>query len=187
MISDAQWLAGRLDADLTDPTLTRERIRAACAQAADLGLHGVVVDPVHVAAVPDGLVVSVVVGYPTGRHHSLVKAAEARLAVQEGAAIIWLAVDTTLIDANALLADVVAVRQAVPQPVQLAVITGGNAVVRDAAVSGGANFCVVKHPAEAPGRTLVRAADLGETVEALENGAARVAVANPGAVLAEID
>lgn len=188
MTSDAQWLAGRLDADLTDPALTRDEIRAACTQATGLGLHGVIVDPTHVTAVPDGLITSVVVGYPTGRHHSLVKAAEARLAVQEGAQVVWLAVDATVTDANALLADVVAVRQAVPPPVRLAVITVGSVAARDAATAGGADFCVGKHPVDQhpPGQWLARAADLSEVVEALENGAARAAVADPGAVLAEL-
>lgn len=191
MTSDVQWLAERLDADLTDPTLTRDQISSACAQAAELGLHGVVVDPTHVAGVPEALVTSVVAGYPTGRHHSLVKAAEARLAVQEGAEIVWLAVDATLIDANALLADIVAVRQAVPAPAQLAVITGGDAdtrdAVQDAARSAGADFCVVTQAAEAPGRVLVRSeSTLAAVVEQLENGAARVAVADPGSVLGEL-
>ncbi len=183
MTSDIEWLAGRLDADLTDPALTRDQIRSACARAVDLGMHGVVVDPTHVQAVPEGLVTSVVVGYPTGRHHSLVKAAEARLAVQQGAEIVWLAVDATLADANELLADVVAVRQAVPAPVQLGVITGDDAQARAVARRAGADFCVVKQTV--PG-ALVRASTLTGIIEALDRGAARVAVADPGAVLADL-
>ena len=63
-----------------------------------------------------------VAGYPTGRHHSLIKASEARLAVQSGAAEVWVAVDALLGDATSLLTDLITVREACPQPVQLGLI-----------------------------------------------------------------
>lgn len=175
MSSDAAWLAGLLDADLADPSLSREQIRARITEAAGLGLHGVVVDPTQVSGVPDTLVSTAVVGYPTGRHHSLIKASEARLAVEQGAEVIWLAVDASISEANAHLADIVAVRQAVPPPVQLGVISGGDHVIEQVAATAGADF------------TVIRAESTAEAViEAIENGATRVAVADPAAVLAGI-
>lgn len=61
-------------------------------------------------------------GWPTGNHHILVKCAEARLAVQCGASEIVLVPDlANLQDQNALIAEVVAVREAVPHPAMLIV------------------------------------------------------------------
>ena len=175
MSSDATWLAGLIDADLSDPALSRAQIRAGIAEAAELGLHGVVVDPTQVSGVPETLVSTAVVGYPTGRHHSLIKASEARLAVEQGAEAIWLAVDASIDDANEYLADIVAVRQAVPPPVRLGVISGGNHVIEEAARTAGADITVVRSESTADA-----------VITAIEHGAARVAVTDPGAVIAGI-
>lgn len=59
------------------------------------------VSPTHVLAAAQAPHVATVAGYPTGRHHSLIKASEARLAVQSGAAEVWVAVDALLGDATA--------------------------------------------------------------------------------------
>ena len=168
MTSDRQWLAGRLDADLTDPALTRAEIRAACALAAELGVHGVVVDPTHVGAAPEDLVTSVVVGYPTGRHHSLVKAAEARLAVQYGASEVDVVLDIAAVkaaDDNALLAEMVAIREALASPVTLKFIVE-SAVVDDVALE------VATHAARAAGADFIKTSTGfhpagGATVEAV--------------------
>ena len=65
------------------------------------GQH-VLVSPHHVtvaaAAEPAGI--TAVAGYPTGRHHTLIKASEARLAIQSGADEVWVSVDATLADAT---------------------------------------------------------------------------------------
>lgn len=84
----------------------------------------VVVSPHHVsiAAGAGAAGIISVAGYPTGRHHSLIKASEARLAVQSGAAEVWVAVDALLGDATSLLTDLITVREACPQPVQLGLI-----------------------------------------------------------------
>lgn len=100
-------------------------VRRAAAAAARHGLAGLVVWPSLLRAAEDaGVVVTSVAGFPTGKHHSLIKAAEARLAVQYGAAEVGLVVDpvTARVDANALLAEVVAVREAVPPPAGLSVV-----------------------------------------------------------------
>lgn len=94
----ADAVSAHATAFVTDPT----RVTAACREVTD-----------------GGFVVSWA-GYPTGRHHSLVKAAEARLAVQMGAAEVWVCVDETVDDVNSYLADLITVREACPAPVRLA-------------------------------------------------------------------
>jgi deoxyribose-phosphate aldolase len=75
--------------------------------------------------VPETLRTATVVGFPSGKHHPLVKAAEARLAVSAGAVEIDMVIDIANAlagDANALISEIVAVREAVPHPVVLKVI-----------------------------------------------------------------
>ena len=86
------------------------------------GQQRVLVSPHHVIAAEGAEHVIAVAGYPTGRHHSLVKAAEARLAVQSGAAEVWVAVDALLGDATSLLSELVTLREACPLPACLGLI-----------------------------------------------------------------
>ncbi|TVU81392.1 deoxyribose-phosphate aldolase [Corynebacterium aurimucosum] len=86
------------------------------------GQQRVLVSPHHVLAAEGAEHVIAVAGYPTGRHHSLVKAAEARLAVQSGAAEVWVAVDAVLGDVTSLLSELVTLREACPLPVRLGLI-----------------------------------------------------------------
>lgn len=58
-------------------------------------------------------------GYPDGRHHALVKAAEARLAFQMGAVEIALMPNPDSPTDDAVLAEAVAVREALPHPARL--------------------------------------------------------------------
>lgn len=88
-----------------------------------------VVDPTQVTAasqlVKDGELPAIVVsvaGYPTGRHHTLIKASEARLAVQSGAEEIWISVDDTITDSNAHLSELITIREACPDPVELGLL-----------------------------------------------------------------
>ncbi|MGX1739419.1 deoxyribose-phosphate aldolase [Corynebacterium flavescens] len=108
--------------------------------------NSVVVSPIHVAAALSGKAHEVisVAGYPTGRHHSLIKASEARLAVYTGATEIWVAVDPQLEDSNELLSELVAVREACPEPVKLALIATNQAAV-DAAELAGFQRIVLHH------------------------------------------
>lgn len=86
----------------------------------------VVVSPHHVMAAAEAEHIISVAGYPSGRHHSLVKAAEARLAVQSGAAEVWVAVDAVLGDTTSLLSELVTLREACPLPVRLGLILPTN-------------------------------------------------------------
>ena len=84
----------------------------------------VVVSPHHVSiaagAGADDIIS--VAGYPTGRHHTLIKASEARLAIQSGASEVWVSLDETLTDANAVLSELIAIREACPDPARLGLI-----------------------------------------------------------------
>jgi len=94
----------------------------------------VLVSPHHVsiAARAGAAEVISVAGYPTGRHHTLIKASEARLAIQSGASEVWVSLDETVADANAVLSELIAIREACPDPARLGLIVPG-AVGADAA------------------------------------------------------
>lgn len=92
----------------------------------------IVVPPSYVDAVAphvaDGVVLAALAGYPTGRHHPLVTATEGRLAVQSGAHEVWACVDHTRYSDpeeadNALLGDMVTLREAIPAPARLVLFT----------------------------------------------------------------
>lgn len=68
------------------------------------------------------LTIIAAVGFPTGRHHILVKASEARLAISQGAHRVWACVDTSTTDANAALSDLISLREAVPYPAHLGIV-----------------------------------------------------------------
>jgi len=84
----------------------------------------VVVSPHHVsiAAGAGASDIISVAGYPTGRHHTLIKASEARLAIQSGASEVWVSLDETVADANAVLSELIAIREACPEPARLGLI-----------------------------------------------------------------
>ena len=99
----------------------------------------VLVSPHHVslaAGVGTADIISVA-GYPTGRHHTLIKASEARLAIQSGASEVWVSLDETVTDANAVLSELIAIREACPDPARLGLIVPG-AVGTAAADAAGA-------------------------------------------------
>ena len=87
----------------------------------------VVVSPHHVslAAGAGAADIISVAGYPTGRHHTLIKASEARLAIQSGASEVWVSLDETVTDANAVLSELIAIREACPDPARLGLIVPG--------------------------------------------------------------
>lgn len=82
----------------------------------------VLVSPHHVSLAAGAADIISVAGYPTGRHHTLIKASEARLAIQSGASEVWVSLDETLTDANAVLSELIAIREACPDPARLGLI-----------------------------------------------------------------
>lgn len=153
-------IATIVDHTLLKPEATAADVAAAIAEAADLGAYSVCLSPnVLPVEVPEGLATAVVVGFPSGRHHSEVKAAEARLAASQGADELDMVIDVgAAIDGrfDAVEADVRAVREAAPNVV-LKVIIESAALSDDqivgactAAEAAGADFVKTStgfHPA----------------------------------------
>lgn len=129
---DLAWLAERIGVSRAAHVRSRETEDAPVSDEltalAGASTAGVLVEPTGVSAtVGSGeRPVIALIGWPTGRHHSLIKAAEARLAVDDGADEVWLAVDSTA-DSAALLADIIAVSQVVEAPARLGVVCGTHA------------------------------------------------------------
>ena len=121
--------AAKTDVAILDPELPADGVRAAVEAAAEAGCAGVRLLPAmldQLAGAGAGrLRIGVVCGFPTGRSHILVKAAEARLAAEHGAHDVAVVLDRAAVaagDANAVLSEVVALRGAVAAPTQLTVV-----------------------------------------------------------------
>ena len=117
-------VAALVDHTLLKPEATQRDVTALVAQAAELGVYAVCVSPSMVAvaksSTPAGLHVASVVGFPSGKHLSTIKAAEAAAAVTAGADEIDMVIDVGAAvsgELDAVLADVAAVRAAVPDAV----------------------------------------------------------------------
>ena len=156
-------VARLIDHTLLKPEATRADVEALVAEAVALGTYSVCVSPSMLPlTVPEGsgLKVAAVTGFPSGKHTSATKAAEAAQAVRAGADEIDMVIDVGAAKAQdfaAVQADIAAVRSAVPAPTVLKVIIE-SAVLSDdevvgvcrAAVEAGADFVKTStgfHPA----------------------------------------
>jgi deoxyribose-phosphate aldolase len=117
-------VAALVDHTLLKPEATQRDIAALVVQAAELGVYAVCVSPPMVAAArssaPEGLHIASVVGFPSGKHLSAIKAAEAVQAVDAGADEIDMVIDIGAAvsgEFDSVRADVAAVRAAVPDAV----------------------------------------------------------------------
>ena len=149
---NAAGLAGIVDHTFLHSTGTRAEAEQAAAEAARLGAWSVCVSPsmLPLAGIGTGTRITAVCGFPSGKHHSSVKAAEARDAVRNGADEIDMVIDVGAVragDYDAVERDISAVREAVPSPTVLKVILETAAltdeqIVRccNAAESSGADF-----------------------------------------------
>lgn len=153
-------VAAMIDHTLLKPEATTADVAALVAEAQELGVLAVCVSPSMLPIKADGLHVAAVAGFPSGKHHSLVKAAEARLAVELGAVEIDMVIDVGAAvagDFGAVLTDVLTVREAVEPSTVLKVIIESAALTDQAivescraAVRAGANFVKTStgfHPA----------------------------------------
>lgn len=87
-------LAQLVDHTLLKPEATDAAVGALCAEGADLGVWSVCVSPSRLpVTVAGGVKVCAVVGFPSGAHDGAIKAAEARFAVEHGAAEIDMVID----------------------------------------------------------------------------------------------
>jgi deoxyribose-phosphate aldolase len=158
---DRRTAAAMVDHTLLRPEATPADVAALVAEAHELGVLAVCVSPSFLPLDDaQGLVVATVCGFPSGKHASEVKAAEAALAVRSGADEVDVVIDVGAARAGAFAAvqaDVAAVRAAVPAPGVLKVIVESAALddeqltaVCRAAEAAGADFVKTStgfHPA----------------------------------------
>jgi deoxyribose-phosphate aldolase len=146
-------LAGIIDHTLLKPEATEADVAALVAEAVELGTYSVCVSPNMLPlTIPSGadLKVAVVCGFPSGKHTTAVKTAEARESIALGADEIDMVIDVGAAKAgrfDAVQADIASVRSVVPAPKVLKVIIESAALTDDeivavcqAAVTAGADF-----------------------------------------------
>ena len=116
---DRSQLAKMIDHTLLRPEATVADVISLCEQAAELGTYSVCVSPTFVVTavenVSNGIKVATVCGFPSGKHESSVKAAEAKLSAQQGADEIDMVIDlgrAIMGDWDYIQSDVAAVRAA---------------------------------------------------------------------------
>ncbi len=149
-----------VDHTLLKPESTDADVRVLIEEAAELGAYSVCVSPSMLpVAVPAGLTVACVCGFPSGAHKSAVKADEAARAVANGADEVDMVINLALAkqgDWLGVQGDIRAVREAIPTAVLKVIIE--SAVLTDeeiveacrAAESAGADFVKTStgfHPA----------------------------------------
>ncbi|MBF4634549.1 deoxyribose-phosphate aldolase [Agreia pratensis] len=148
-----EQLARYFDHTLLKPEATEADVAALIVEADDLWAYSVCVSPSMLPLeLPQGssLKVAVVCGFPSGKHHSSIKAAEAALSVEQGADEVDMVIDIGAAKAGAfdrVEADIAAVRAVIPAPRILKVIIESAALTDDeivsacrAAESAGADF-----------------------------------------------
>ncbi|MBC7301525.1 MAG: deoxyribose-phosphate aldolase [Nocardia sp.] len=131
-------VADMIDHTLLAPAATPAEVDALIAEARKLGVYAICLSPSMLPVRAPGLVVATVAGFPSGKHHSLIKGAEARLAVDQGAAEVDMVIDVGAAlagDFNAVLADIITVREATADRAVLKVIIE-SAALTDSAIVG---------------------------------------------------
>jgi deoxyribose-phosphate aldolase len=97
-------LAGMVDHTLLKPEATPADVAALCAEANELGVFSVCVSPsflpLAAGLLEPGIATCTVVGFPSGKHRTSIKAAEAALAVADGADEVDMVVDVGAIRAG---------------------------------------------------------------------------------------
>jgi deoxyribose-phosphate aldolase len=146
-------IARLIDHTLLKPEATTADVAALIAEADSLGTYSVCISPSMLpVTLPAGshLKVAAVAGFPSGKHTSAIKSAEAAGAVADGADEIDMVIDVGAAkahDYDSVRADIAAVRRAVPAPTVLKVIIEAAALsdeeivaVCQAAVAADADF-----------------------------------------------
>jgi deoxyribose-phosphate aldolase len=160
-VHTAADIAKLIDHTLLKPEATRADVEALILEAAELGTYSVCVSPSMLPVnAPAELKLAVVCGFPSGKHISSVKAAEAAAAVGAGADEVDMVIDVGAAKEKRYAdveADIAAVRAAVPAPTVLKVIIESAALeddeivgVCEAAVRAEADFVKTStgfHPA----------------------------------------
>jgi len=144
-------LARYVDHTFLKPEGTPAEVEALIAEAASLGVFSICVSPSMLpVTVPEGLAVATVCGFPSGKHHSSIKAAEAAQSVADGADEVDMVIDIGAAiagDFAAVEADIAAVRNAMDPKALLKVIIESAALTDEqivgacrAAEAAGAQF-----------------------------------------------
>lgn len=112
-------LAKLVDHTLLKPEATAADVISLCQEASELGTFSVCVSPTFVetarANVSNGVAVATVCGFPSGKHESEIKAAEAALSVTQGADEVDMVIDVgraVMGDWDYVQSDIAAVRKA---------------------------------------------------------------------------
>lgn len=171
-------VAALVDHTLLKPEATEDDVASLVAEAAELGVFAVCVSPSMVPVarrtIAAGQELATVVGFPSGKHLSSVKADEARAAVADGAREIDMVIDVGAAlsgDFDAVRSDVAAVRTAIGKDVVLKVILESAALLSlgseltlvdacRAADAGGADFVKTSTGFHPSGGASVRAIEL---------------------------
>jgi deoxyribose-phosphate aldolase len=129
-------VAALVDHTLLKPEATEADVTALVAEAVDLGVFAVCVSPTMISTAKSfgasDLKIASVVGFPSGKHVSAIKAQEAALAVAAGAVEVDMVIDVGTALSGALgdlRADIAAVRGAVDDTVVLKVIVESAALL----------------------------------------------------------
>ncbi len=190
-------VASMVDHTLLKPEATGVDVTLLVEEAADLGVYAVCVSPSMVAAArqarTSGILIATVVGFPSGKHVSEIKAHEAAVAVAAGADEVDMVIDVGAAirgDFEAVRADIEAVRAAVPDSVLKVIVesaalldlAGEETLIAVCRAAAEADAELVKtstgfHPA---GGASVRAVEImvatvGPTVEVKASGGIRTA------------
>ncbi|GED96754.1 deoxyribose-phosphate aldolase [Gordonia crocea] len=129
-----EHVAAMIDHTLLAPEATRADAAAAVATAAELGVYAVCLSPSMLPISTGQQRLAVVAGFPSGKHHALVKAAEAKMALDEGATEVDMVIDVgAAVDTRfeEVFAEVVTVAQAVGDDALLKVIVESAVLLRD--------------------------------------------------------
>ena len=210
-------LAERVDHTLLKPESTPADVAALAQEATELGTYSICVSPSMLPlALPAGSSVKIatVCGFPSGKHHSQIKAAEAAHSVADGAHEVDMVINLGAVKAGEwedVQADIAAVRAAVPHPTVLKVIIESAALTDDEIVAacraaegagadfvktstgfhpaGGASVHAVKLMADTVGDRLGVKASGGirtaaDALAMIEAGATRLGLSGTAAVLA---
>jgi deoxyribose-phosphate aldolase len=153
-------VAALVDHTLLKPEATEADVLALLQEAEELQVCAVCVSPTMVATAKSFRTgeydIATVVGFPSGKHLSAVKAEEARLAVQAGADEIDMVIDVGSAlqgDFDAVKADITAVFEAIPDYVLLKVIVESAALL---ALGGEERLVDVCRIAEGAGADFVK-------------------------------
>lgn len=121
-----EQVAQMIDHTLLKPEATKQDVEALIAEAKELGTYSVCVSPsVLPVAVPAGLKLACVVGFPSGAHKAQIKAQEAALAASEGVDEIDMVVNLGLVKAADWIGveeEIRAVRESAPNVVLKVII-----------------------------------------------------------------